>query len=104
MEFLNRILEAVRNLFPDQAMADVDPATKLDEMAFGTGLNWRESVVDFLKLLGIDASKNNRNALAQELGVMEGKPGSAERNEALRKALFQKIAENGGNVPVSLTD
>lgn len=104
MEFLNRILEAVRNLFPGQAMADVDLATKLDELAFGTGLNWRSSVVDFLKLLNMDFSRKGRIALADELGVTEGTPGSATRNEALRTVLFKKIAENGGNVPVSLTD
>lgn len=85
------------------AMSDVDLEAKLDEMNAGGDLEWRTSVVDFLKLLDVDSSKENRVALAEELNV-EGKIGTAEGNEELRKALFRRIAENGGNLPDSLLD
>ena len=59
----------------------------------------------FLKLIGANSSRANRDALAKELGVDASlKSGSAEKNEALRKALFKKIAASGGKIPVSLLD
>lgn len=103
MNIFERILEAVRGLLSED-LSDADLARELDSLAVGKNLNWRESVVDFLQLLGIDSSKANRDALALELGVTEGNPGSPERNEALRKAVFRKLAENGGNIPDSLMD
>ena len=62
-------------------------------------------MVDFLKMIGANSSRENRDALAKELGVDASfKSGSAEKNEALRKALFKKIAANGGKIPASLLD
>ena len=66
--------------------------------------NWRTSIVDLLKLLGLDSSLDARKALAQELGVNAGPHGSAEQNIALSKAVWRKLAENGGLVPDSLRD
>jgi hypothetical protein len=58
-----------------------------------------------LKLIGADSSRENRDALAAELGVdVSFKSGSPEKNEALRKALFKKVAANGGKIPASLLD
>ena len=62
----------------------------------GGGGNWRESIVDLLKMLGIDSSLEARKELANELGVNAGAHGSAEQNIALHKAVMRKIAENGG--------
>jgi hypothetical protein len=70
----------------------------------GGGGNWRESIVDLLKMLDIDSSLEARKELAQELGVNAGAHGSAEQNIALHKAVMRKIAENGGTVPQSLRD
>ena len=70
----------------------------------GGGGNWRESIVDLLKMLGIDSSLEARKELAKELGVNAGPHGSAEQNIALHKAVMRKIAENGGKVPDSLKD
>ena len=56
-------------------------------------------------MLTANSSRENRDALANELGVdVSLKSGSAEKNESLRKALFKKIAANGGNIPGSLLD
>jgi hypothetical protein len=70
----------------------------------GGGGNWRESIVDLLKMLDLDSSLEARKELAQELGVNAGAHGSAEQNIALHKAVMRKIAENGGKVPQSLRD
>ena len=70
----------------------------------GGGGNWRESIVDLLKMLDIDSSLEARKELAKELGVNAGAHGSAEQNIALHKAVMRKIAENGGKVPPSLRD
>jgi len=68
----------------------------------GGGGNWQTSIVDLLKLLDLDSSLAARKDLAQELNVRFGINGSAEQNIALSKAVMQKLAENGGNVPESL--
>lgn len=86
-------------------ISDADLMALLEKEAEGKNLNWKESVVDFLTLLEIDSSRENRAALAEELGVAnEFQIGTASGNEALRVAVWKKLAENGGNVPASLTD
>ena len=70
----------------------------------GGGGNWRESIVDLLKMLDLDSSLEARKELARELGVNAGPHGSAEQNIALHRAVMRKIAENGGKVPDSLKD
>lgn len=70
----------------------------------GGGGNWRTSIVDLLKLLDLDSSLNARKELGQELGIHAGADGSAEQNIALQKAVWKKLAENGGKVPASLKD
>lgn len=103
MNVFNRILESIKGLLSED-LSDADLERELDSLAEGKNLNWRESVVDFLALLQIDTSKENREELSVELGVVEGEAGSQERNEALRKAVFRKLAENGGDIPDSLMD
>jgi len=100
-----KILDKIKELLGGKAMPDVDLMAELGKKAEGRGLNWKSSVVDFLKLLGIDSSRENRDALATELGVAADlKSGSAEKNEALRKAVFKKLADSGGKIPASLLD
>ncbi len=67
-------------------------------------LNWRTSIVDLMKLLGIDSSLANRKELAQELGYTGALDGSAEMNIWLHKAVMRELAANGGKVPADLTD
>ena len=83
---------------------DVDAVLKDLAAKKGGGGNYRESIVDLLKLLDLDSSLEARKELARELGVNAGAHGSAEQNIALQKALMRKIAENGGKVPDSLRD
>jgi hypothetical protein len=68
-------------------------------------LNWKESIVDLLKLLGIDSDQQNRKELASELGApLDLFDDSAKLNVWLHKKVMQKIAENGGKVPANLLD
>lgn len=82
----------------------VDVEAVLTRMASqkGGGGNWQTSIVDLLKLLGLDSSLDARKQLADELNVHVGAAGSAEQNIALHKAVMRKLAENGGKVPDSL--
>ena len=84
----------------------VDVEAVLEQMAAGKGGggNWRTSIVDLLKLLDLDSSLTARKELANELNVHAGDHGSAEQNMALSKAVWKKLAENGGKVPASLRD
>lgn len=86
------------------AVVDVEAVLEQKATAKGGGGNWRTSIVDLLKLLDIDASLDARKELATELGVHAGAHGSAEQNIALSKAVWKKLAENGGRVPASLKD
>lgn len=88
-----------------QAISEVDVVEKLEGLGKGTELNWKVSIVDLLKLLGIDSSREARDELAQELGCpAELMSDSAKMNVWLHKAVLKKIAENGGNIPKELLD
>lgn len=87
-----------------EAAPAVDVEAVLDVMARDNGqtLNWRQSIVDLLKLLSIDSSLANRKALAAELGYSGDTEDSAAMNIWLHKAVMRKLADNGGIVPDSL--
>jgi len=84
----------------------VDVELVLETMAAGTSqkLDWRNSIVDLMKLVGIDSSLANRKALAQELGFTGDMNDSAAMNVWLHKEVMRRLAENGGHVPANLTD
>ncbi len=81
---------------------DIDAVLKEMAAKKGGGGNYRTSIVDLLKLLGLDSSLTARKKLAAELNVNAGEHGTAEQNIALHKAVLKKLAENGGKVPDSL--
>ena len=83
---------------------DVDAVLKDMAAKKGGGGNYKQSIVDLLKLLDLDSDLNARKELAQELNVHAGEHGSAEQNIALHKAVMRKLAENGGKVPDSMRD
>jgi len=89
---------------PQVWVQDVDVEAVLAGLAErkGGGGNYRQSIVDLLKLLDLDSSLSARKELAEELGVHAGAHGSAEQNIALHKAVMKKIEENGGKVPESM--
>ncbi|WP_366926553.1 DUF3597 domain-containing protein [Sphingomonas sp. LM7] len=85
------------------APVDVENVLMVFETERGTSdLNWRTSIVDLMKLIGLDSSLDNRKELAAELGYTGARDGSAEMNIWLHKAVMQELARNGGNVPASL--
>lgn len=86
------------------AVTEVDVIANLEEMAAGKDLNWRTSIVDLMKLLGMDASLQERKDLAMELGYTGELEGSAEMNIWLHKAVMRELAKNGGKVPAELLD
>lgn len=87
------------------APVQVDVTALLDEIAshHSEKLNWRTSIVDLMKLIGLDSSLTNRKELADELGYTGEKDGSAEMNIWLHKQVMTKLAENGGTIPEELT-
>jgi hypothetical protein len=66
--------------------------------------NWKQSIVDLMKLLDIDSSLASRKQLAQELGYTGALDGSAEMNVWLHKQVMAKFMEGGGKVPENLKD
>ena len=86
-------------------MEVVDVVGKLERLAASNSqqLNWKTSIVDLLKLLGLDSSLPARKELATELGCPADKMGdSAQMNIWLHKTVLQKLAANGGNIPKEL--
>ncbi len=89
------------------AGGQVDVGQTLDSIASQgghSGLNYKSSIVDLMKVLGMDSSLDNRKELATELGYTGAKDGSAEMNIWLHKEVMRQLAANGGKVPANLTD
>ena len=85
----------------------VDVVAKLEKLAASNPqkLNWKVSIVDLLKLLGLESSFASRKELATVLGCPSEKMGdSAQMNMWLHKTVLQKLADNGGNIPKELLD
>ena len=66
-------------------------------------LNWRTSIVDLMKLLGIDSDYESRKTLAVEMG-REDYAGTAEDNIWLHRRVMNELAANGGQVPAEFRD
>ncbi len=81
----------------------IDVTNSLDSMPGADRLNWRTSIVDLMKLIGVDSDYDSRKALAQEMG-RTGYSGSAEDNIWLHKTVMAELARNGGKVPADLLD
>ncbi|MBA3878631.1 MULTISPECIES: DUF3597 domain-containing protein [Sphingomonas] len=69
----------------------------------GSDLNWQTSIVDLMKLIGLDPSLANRKELAEELGYTGEKDGSAEMNIWLHEQVMSRLAAHGGTTPEELT-
>ena len=98
-----------RHFSPGQSaeMPMVDVVSKLESLAAANPekLDWKVSIVDLLKLLGIESSFEARKELAAELEVpADLMDDSAKMNTWLHKTVLQEIAENGGNIPKELLD
>jgi Domain of unknown function (DUF3597) len=82
----------------------VDVAAILDGMAAKNPekLDWKRSIVDLMKLVGMDSSFGARKQLATELNYTGDPNDSASMNIWLHKEVLRKLAENGGKVPEDL--
>lgn len=97
---------------PQQAAASTGTATMervdveqvLDGLAAHNPhkLNWRNSIVDLMKLVGMESTLQERKELADELGYKGDKNDSAAMNIWLHKEVMRKLEENGGKVPENL--
>jgi hypothetical protein len=86
--------------------AQVDVAAVLNKLASENKekLDWKHSIVDLLKLVGMDSSLSARKALAAELHYTGDTTDSATMNIWLHKQVMKKLADNGGKVPADLLD
>ena len=95
---------------PVSAAAASAPAAQVDVGAIMDGLaaksseqlDWKRSIVDLMKLVGMDSSLGARKELAKDLGYSGDMNDSASMNIWLHSAVMKKIAENGGKVPADL--
>ena len=85
-------------------MSQVDVEAVLTKMAAANKekLDWRKSIVDLMKLLGLDSSQTAQRELAKELGYTGDMGDSAKMNIWLHKQVMAKLAANGGKVPADL--
>lgn len=97
---------------PDKAQASPVPPPQVDVTAILDGLaaknseklDWKKSIVDLLKLVGMDSSLSARKELAKELKYSGDTSDSASMNQWLHKEVIRQIAANGGKVPANLLD
>jgi Domain of unknown function (DUF3597) len=84
--------------------ATVDVTAILDDLASKNPekLDWRKSIVDLMKLVGMDSSLASRKELAKDLNYTGDTDDSAAMNIWLHKVVIRKIADNGGKVPNEL--
>ena len=88
-----------------QPMTRAEIDTLIQKIADDTGrknYNWKQSIVDLMKLLDLDSGLDARKQLAQELGYTGKLDGSAEMNIWLHKEVMKQMMENGGVVPDKL--
>ena len=84
--------------------AAVDVAAILDKMASENKqkLDWKHSIVDLMKLVGMDSSLSARRELAADLKYSGDTNDTATMNMWLHKEVMKKLAENGGKIPPEL--
>lgn len=86
------------------AISNVDVAAVLDGLneKVAEELDWRVSIVDLMKLLGLDSSLTHRKELAKELNYTGDTNDSASMNIWLHEQVIAKLAANGGKTPADL--
>jgi hypothetical protein len=84
------------------AQPPVDVDAVISAMPGAPGLNWKTSIVDLLKVLGLDSGLESRKQLAHELGYTGSTTDSATMNVWLHKEVIAKLAANGGTLPADM--
>lgn len=87
----------------DNAISEAEMAARIAALPDADKYNWKTSIVDLMKLVGIDPSYANRKELAGELGMTDYE-GTAEQNIALHHAVMNLLALEGGKVEGILKD
>jgi hypothetical protein len=93
---------AAASAAPAPAAPPVDVESVISKMPGAASLNWKTSIVDLLKVLGLDSSLEARKQLAHELGYGGNTQDSAAMNVWLHEEVVAKLAANGGKVPESM--
>ena len=65
-------------------------------------LDWKRSIVDLMKLVGMDSSLTARKELAKDLHYTGDTNDSASMNVWLHQEVLTQLAKNGGKVPQEL--
>lgn len=73
--------------------AEVEQRIAAIAAARGGSYNWKQSIVDLMKLLNLDSSLGARKQLATELGYSGALDGSAEMNVWLHKRVMEKLGK-----------
>ena len=91
---------------PAAAPVAVDVTAILDGLAAKNRekLDWKKSIVDLMKLVGMDSSFAARKELAHDLHYTGDTGDSATMNVWLHKEVIKQLAANGGKVPKELLD
>jgi 3-oxoacyl-ACP reductase-like protein len=78
---------------PVATIERVDMEKVLDDMAAKNPqkLNWRSSIVDLMKLVGMDSTLQERKELADEMGYTGDKSDTAAMNIWLHKKLMERL-------------
>ena len=84
------------------AAQPVDVEAVISAMPGASSLNWKKSIVDLLKVLGLDSSLGARKRLASELGYSGSESDSAAMNVWLHSEVVAKLAANGGKLPADM--
>lgn len=89
---------------PHDLAGNVDIVKVLDDLneTNPETLDWRVSIVDLLKVLGLDSSLTARKGLAAELKYDGDTNDSAKMNVWLHEKVIALVAANGGKVPGDL--
>jgi hypothetical protein len=86
---LKAIINAILSLVSEREDANLEAA--LDKQATGQNLDWRNSIVDLMKLTDQDSSLKARKELALELGYSGELNGSAEMNIWLHARVMERL-------------
>ena len=84
------------------ALSEIDVEASLNAMPGAGDLNWQGSIVDLMKLVGMDSSLTARKQLAAELHYPGDTNDSASMNIWLHKQVMSRMAANGGKLPTDL--
>ena len=89
---------------PGASAAPVDVGAVLDALAQKNPekLDWKHSIVDLMKLVGMDSSLSARKELAQDLHYTGDTSDSAAMNTWLHQEVLKQLAANGAKIPQDL--